>query len=52
MEVNPDSPPVVELAERVAQWCINRAMVGDVSTPTLVENFAKLVTKIIEAKKH
>jgi hypothetical protein len=43
---------IVVLAEQLAQWCINRAGQGDVSVETLVENFAKMVLKIVAAKAH
>lgn len=41
---------IVELAEAVATWAINRAGAGDVGTSALVTNFAALVEQIIKSK--
>lgn len=43
-------PVFFELAEKVAQWCINRAEVGDVAPSDLADNFAAIVKRIIAAK--
>jgi hypothetical protein len=50
--MNDSKPEVIVLAEMVAQWCLNRSAAGDVDTDTLVDNFAKIVKKVIVGVKH